>query len=184
MRAPASDGGNQRPAPCSRILSLSDRDCYGVIISSGLIRRSRQSTPRSPITARSLVEMPDAPYPPNAPQRAAGDLSFTPLPNHLIVGARPRPRNVAPAPTDLQPITYANAIVLTYPISAAYARSFFCRMRRPRNSRDFTVPSGTPSAAAIYAYSMPCTSISITADWYSSGRARMAATISSSMNES
>ncbi len=38
-----------------------------------------------------------------------------------------------------------------YPISSAYARSRPCSSRRPRKSRDFTVPSGTPSTRAISA---------------------------------
>lgn len=38
-----------------------------------------------------------------------------------------------------------------YPISVAYPTSWRCRMRRPRKSRDFTVPSGMPNTAAISA---------------------------------
>jgi hypothetical protein len=38
-----------------------------------------------------------------------------------------------------------------YPISTAYVTSFYWRMRRPRQRRDFTVPSGTPMIWAISA---------------------------------
>ena len=41
------------------------------------------------------------------------------------------------------------AFPLMYPIPTAYSYSFCCSRRRARNSRDFTVPTGTSKMRAI-----------------------------------
>lgn len=58
------------------------------------------------------------------------------------------------------------------------------RIRRPRNRRLFTVPSGTPRICAISAYRSSWRSLSTTAARYSSGRLSIAVVISASRNVS
>src|SRR2546430_5300013 len=54
------------------------------------------------------------------------------------------------------------AFPLMYPIPTAYSYSFCCSRRRARNSRDFTVPTGTSRMRAISSYDIPSTSLNTT----------------------
>src|SRR5205807_314164 len=72
------------------------------------------------------------------------------------------------------------AFPLMYPIPTAYSYSFCCSRRRARNSRDFTVPTGTSRMRAISSYDIPSTSLNTTVSRNCSGSASMARRTSSS----
>src|SRR5207244_8521299 len=72
------------------------------------------------------------------------------------------------------------AVPLMYPIPTAYSYSFCCSRRRARNSRDFTVPTGTSRIRAISSYDIPSTSLNTTVSRNCSGSRSMARRTSSS----
>src|SRR5690349_4622194 len=66
------------------------------------------------------------------------------------------------------------------PVSTAYSYSFAWSSRRPRNSRDLTVPTGMCSASAISAQLMPSMSLSTRTSRNSGGSASTASSTFSS----
>src|SRR5207249_1541063 len=72
------------------------------------------------------------------------------------------------------------ALPLMYPIPTAQSYNLACSMRRARNSRDFTVPTGTSTTRAISSYDSPSTSLNTTVSRNCSGNSSIARSTSSS----